>query len=60
MRICGSRDHAELGLREACLEIYADDLPAIAVYRACGFSVMETREGVLYMARRLQCAQGME
>lgn len=39
----------ELGLREIYLEVYADNLPAIAVYRACDFSIAKTQGGVLYM-----------
>jgi len=39
----------ELGLREIYLQVYADNLPAIAVYRECGFSVTEVKEDVLHM-----------
>jgi RimJ/RimL family protein N-acetyltransferase len=40
-----------LGLREVYLEVMADNLPAIAVYRACGFSETGGEDGVVRMAR---------
>lgn len=41
----------QLALSEIYLELYADNLPAIAIYRACGFSVIEVKEHVLHMRR---------
>lgn len=37
---------SSLGLRDVHLEVRSDNLPAIAVYRACGFTKTESRAGV--------------
>lgn len=37
---------SSLGLAELHLEVRSDNLPAIAVYRACGFVRTDSREGV--------------
>jgi len=50
----------ELGLQEVYLEVYADNLPAVAVYCACGFSVTEVKEGVLHMRRNWSCPEKVD
>lgn len=41
----------DLGLSEVYLEVLADNVPALAVYEACGFQVTGRHQNVLSMAR---------
>jgi diamine N-acetyltransferase len=40
------------GLHEVYLEVWEDNLAAIAIYRACGFEITEHRENRLFMTVR--------
>lgn len=42
----------DLGMQEVYLRVYATNLAALHLYRACGFSVAENRDSVICMTRR--------
>ena len=39
------------GLREVELEVFADNVAAIAIYSTCGFTIREQRGALLHMMR---------
>jgi RimJ/RimL family protein N-acetyltransferase len=41
----------DLGLQEVYLEMFADNVPALAIYTACGFQVTGRRDNVLRMSK---------
>ena len=40
-----------LGLREVYLEVFADNVPALAIYTACGFQITGRRDNALHMSK---------
>jgi diamine N-acetyltransferase len=42
---------AQWDLREIYLEVYRDNLPAVAIYEACGFQAAGTRDDVVLMRK---------
>ena len=41
-----------LGMREVYLEVKADNAPARAIYRACGFEITDQQDGMVRMTKR--------
>jgi len=40
-----------LGFREIYLEVFADNVPALTIYTACGFQITGRRDNILHMSK---------
>jgi diamine N-acetyltransferase len=41
----------DLGLQEVHLEVFADNVPALAIYTACGFQITDKHDNMLHMSK---------